>query len=446
MKKILLLLVPLFMFSCTNADIEDVTTTKDKKTLSQNVQLSVKQAEIYAILFSNSFDKNDISNEDTPKSRATANTPKTIHDVNYIIENGDTLVYAVNYDNNNGFVILSGANNTFPIIAHSSIGSINLNHISRGNPLSLTIDAYKEKAKTALNDAAAIHSNYFDEWKDLGKEGYEYEIELSDNEPKPEATITRSDRRKDSSGKKSIYPYTGKDLNYWCQKGGYNFCAQDKCPIGCPAIAIGMLMYDTSQRMVGNQQSTVPAFSYTDNCDLQKVSKETELAKKLRQITDSIPGYTFGKELSGATAQSILIGLQKLGYKKAQLVPYDFETLYKNLQFKGFDYFGEETTFTRGILIGAYSNESGHIWFCDGYYEQSYTVTKKSGGKVVSSWKEYDDRLYMNWGWGPDGGNGWYCATDNGVWSSFENQPVYLKIQPQMYINLSYYEYPKKHI
>lgn len=449
MKKILLLLVPLFMFSCSNADIEDTNTAKDKNPLSQNVQLSVKQAEIYANLFSNGFYANDVPKEDCPKSRAASSTnaPRTIHDVNYIIENGDTLIYAVNYDDNKGFVILSGANNTFPIIAHSSIGSINLNHISQDNPLSLTIEAYKERAKAALNDVAALHSNYFDEWKDLGKEGYEYEITLSNNEPKPEVMITRSDRRKDSSGKKSIYPYTGKDLNYWCQEGGYNFCAKNKCPIGCPAIAIGMLMYDTSQRMVGNQQSTVPAFSYTDKSDLREVSKETELAKRLRQITDSIPNYSFKEKGSGATPQSILIGLQKLGYKKADLVDYNFETLYKNLQFKGIDYFGKETTFTRGVLIGAYGNNGGgHIWFCDGYYEQSYTVTKKSGGKVVSSWKEYDDRLYMNWGWGPDGGNGWYCATDNGVWSSFENQPVYLKIQPQIYINLSYYEYPKKHI
>lgn len=60
----------------------------------------------------------------------------------------------------------------------------------------------------------------------FGKDGYEYEVELSDDEPKPESSQTRSSRRKDSSGKKSIYPYTGKDLNYWCQEGGYNFYAK----------------------------------------------------------------------------------------------------------------------------------------------------------------------------------------------------------------------------
>lgn len=141
-----------------------------------------------------------------------------------------------------------------------------------------------------------------------------------------------------------------------------------------------------------------------------------------------------------------MIGLHKLGYKKAQLVQYDFEKLYENLQFKGIDYFGKETTFNRGVLILAYEKNGtgGHIWFCDGYYEQSYTVTKKFIGIKVKSWKEYDDCLYMNWGWGTNGGNGWYSATDNDVWSSLDTKKsYYLKSLPQMFINLSYYEYPR---
>lgn len=50
----------------------------------------------------------------------------------------------------------------------------------------------------------------------------------------------------------------------------------------------------------------------------------------------------------------------------------------------------------------------------------------------------------MNWGWGTDGGNGWYSATDNDVWSSLDTKKsYYLKSLPQMFINLSYYEYPR---
>jgi hypothetical protein len=146
---------------------------------------------------------------------------------------------------------------------------------------------------------------------------------------------------------------------------------------------------------------------------------------------------------TGATAGEILAGLHRLGYKKAKCVSYDFETLYKNLSFKGRNYFGNETTYNRGILIAAFTpNQGGHIWFCDGYYEQSYTVKKKFLGITTKSWKEYDDRIYMNWGWGPNQGNGWYCATEN-FWSSLDNPNINLNRDIIMYINLDYYENPQ---
>lgn len=42
----------------------------------------------------------------------------------------------------------------------------------------------------------------------------------------------------------------------------------------------------------------------------------------------------------------------------------------------------------------------------------------------------------------PDQGNGWYCATDDGYWSSLDYGDLYLKRLPKMYINLSRYEMP----
>lgn len=97
MKKFLLLLTPFFLFACSNADMYDsegVSMSKKSNSLNQNVQLSVKQAEAYANLFSKGFDTNDISEEDKSKTRAIASTNegRTIHDVNYIIEGGDTLL------------------------------------------------------------------------------------------------------------------------------------------------------------------------------------------------------------------------------------------------------------------------------------------------------------------------------------------------------------------
>ncbi|SEV99080.1 Peptidase C10 family protein [Prevotella aff. ruminicola Tc2-24] len=438
MKRFFYLVASLFLlYSCS----EDQTDMVQNENLAdevtfENSKLSLRQALSYASMFNPGMEKND-----SPESLTRSVDPiaKVVSDVDFYIEDGDTLLYAVNYMNDEGYVLIAGDNSSFPILGHSNQGNLQFSDISDESPMAMFISAMKNRVKNNIHNGTSTETDYFDNWKDLGRSGYEYEITVNDNEPQAQ---TRG--RKSSSGKKSIYPYTGKDLDYWCQEGGYNMCAPNRACIGCPAISIGMLMYDTSQRMLGNVTPTYPSFNYTDMRDLKNVTTVTETARKLRQIADSIPNYDWGKKKdagSGAMPEDILTGLKKLGYKNARLASYDFETVYNNLSFTGINYFGNEATFYRGVLLGAisYDGYGGHIWFCDGYYEQSYTVTKKFLGIKVKSWTEYDDRLYMNWGWGPDGGNGWYLATDN-VWSSIEGNPdVRFKYDPKMYINLSTY-------
>lgn len=439
MKKIFYLVASSFLlFSCSEnqTDIAPNENLVDEVSF-ENSKLNMKQALAYASMFNAGLEKND-----TPESVTRTIDPisKVVSDVDFYIEDGDTLLYAINYINNGGYVLIAGDNSSFPILAHSNMGNLEFSNISDDSPMAMYISALKNRVIGNINNQSSTSTDYFNNWKDLGRDGYEYEIVVNNNEPQPQ---TRG--RENSSGKKSIYPYTGKDLDYWCQEGGYNMCAPNRACIGCPAIATGMLMYDTSQRMLGNVTPTYPSFDYTDMRNIKDVTTVTETARKLRQIADSIPEYDWGKkkdEESRATPANIIIGLKKLGYKNAKLASYNFETVYNNLSFKGINYFGEESTFNRGVLLCAWHHDApwaGHIWFCDGYYEQSYTVTKKFLGIKIKSWTEYDDRLYMNWGWGPNKGNGWYLATDN-VWSSFEGNPdVRFKANPMMFINLSTY-------
>lgn len=259
--------------------------------------------------------------------------------------------------------------------------------------------------------------------------------------------------RKHSTGKKTIYPYTGEKLSNWCQFGNFNSYAPNQAAIGCPALAIGMLLFDCAHRDLSKrEQVTVPRFPY----HAERATIENEDGKRvsmaLRQIADSIPNYRWGAKPgaeSSANAVDILEGLKKLGFRQAELRPYDFETLYQNMSYKGQIYGPTLFDVSRGVLIGANDlrdPSKGHIWFCDGYYEQSFKVTKKFLFIKIKSWTEYDDRLYMNWGWGPKGGNGWYSADDN-VWTSIEGNPeVYLKYRPMIFTNLRYYtspEYPQ---
>ncbi len=450
MKKNFIFLCSLVLLSsCSQDDLPESSTQKIvENTLVESTQLSTNQAIAYAKLFSDKLDRLDTPPTET---RAMMESQKlSIENIDYIVEGGDTLMYAVNYSNNNGYILISGANTSFPIVAHSSSGNLKFDNIDERNPLHSMIVSYKERVKKELRSFETTHNQYFNEWKDLGKEGYEYEIELSNTEPE---IVPQNDgqaslrRRKHSSGKKTIYPYTGKRLDYWCQDGGYNYYAKNKAKIGCPAIAIGMLMYDTRNRLSGNHQLTKPDFEYSDNRDISQTNDSTSVAKKLRYIADQIPNYEWGKTPdapSGAQADNIVIGLRKLGYSKAAVKDYDFEELYRNLEFKEYNnFFGKEQSFNRGVLIGSAGHPSGHIWFCDGYYEQSYTVKKKFLGIRIKSWTEYDDRIYMNWGWGHNQGNGWYSATENRIWTSLEQEggrKIALKNNAKIFINLTTYE------
>lgn len=413
-------------YSCSDSPMAYEPIKNDHSR--SELQLSLKQASAYASLFYEGLSRNDSS-----YLAAHTRTGDGIGKVEYLVEGNDTLLYAVNYSGGNGYVILSGSNTSFPIVAHSGTGTFSFNDVNPDNPLYSLINSYKLRVKGELHDQSLTKQKYFDEWKDLGKDGYSYEVVLTNAEPKE----TRG-RRRNSSGKKSIYPYTGKDLDAWHQDGGYNYYAEKGCPIGCPAIAIGMLMYDTSQRLTGSSNTTKPNFYYYDAFDITH-RDSTDLARRLRQIADSIPGYSFRTDASGAHPDSISIGLRKLGYKNAKRVPYDFDLLYKNMCYTRTSYFGDNITCYRGILLGAIDPiRGGHIWFCDGYYEQSYTVRKKFLGMTIKTWTEYDDRIYMNWGFGR--GNGWFCANDN-FWSSFDAPYQGFWYQISMYVNLADYVY-----
>ena len=96
MKK-LLLLAPIFLFACSNADLneEGANLTKNETPSRQSVQLSILQAKAYANLFSTGFIVNDTQGDNKQATRAMASSDaiKTIHDVNYKSQRTTTDVY-----------------------------------------------------------------------------------------------------------------------------------------------------------------------------------------------------------------------------------------------------------------------------------------------------------------------------------------------------------------
>lgn len=388
-----------FLLSCSRNDNEMEGVSL--KTENSSLKLNQKQARAYASIFSSYMEGKGSPNENNGKSLLSKKV-KAEPEFDYLIEKGDTLMYALNYKNNGGFILMSGANGAFPIIAHSDEGNIDFDKISKDNPLSRMIHNYKEEVKSILENPTKENIEYNEDWKDIGKEGYEYEFELNNTPPASEYVAYG---RRHSTGKATIFPYTGKDLDVWDQD---NYSQHAKSGlIGCPAVAISMLLYDVNNRMLGNNTATTPNFDIYDT----NISNAESVSRRMRQIADLIPNYQWNinsSRESGATPDDILIGLKNIGFKKAEKHPINIDVLYNNMKYKGIGYGGTELEFTRGVLLAGYDQYGGHIWFCDGYYEASYIVTKRFLGIRVKRWTEYEDKLYMNWGWGINGGNGWF--------------------------------------
>lgn len=440
------LIVTLGLFSCTNNSPDDLTSPElqIREVKIPQTKLNSYQAMLYANMLANVND-GETTNSDT---RSMPND-RIVSDIQYYVQDEDTVIYVFNYGQDQGFLMLGADNSSNPILAQSKEGRLDLDKIDCDSYLKVFIKSNAQRIKEEIYNSENINSDYFEDWADLGKDGYEYIIETADDEPSAKST-RGSSRRKSSSGKSTIYPYTGKDLEYWCQEGGYNMSAPNQACIGCPAIAVSMLLYDLSYRITGTSSLTLPSFYYTDREDIKYHASENSLSIRLKEVADHIPNYQWGEYKgagSGASPLDIQIGLRNLGFINATLTDYDFETLYNQMYFQGVNYFGDTQNYSRGILLGAFHMNpnagGGHIWFCDGYYEQSFTVTKKFLGIKVKSWTEYDDRLYMNWGWGKNNGNGWYAAKES-VWTTLEGnkQSIDFKKEPKMFINLSNYVYP----
>lgn len=444
--KIVLSCVVFSQMSCTDEILDSHVIIHDD-VISGCSNMHISQAVAYAQLFQPALDKND----QNPSHNKSERIPPVVHDVDVLVENGDTLLFAINYGDNEGYVLISGDNSMFPILGHSSEGAIHFCDMDKSHPMNYFIQRNKDRVIESRKNGQI--NEYYENWKDLGNDEYEYTVEIQNSEPFDLSEGNK--RRTESSGKASIYPYTGKELDAWCQVGGYNYNAKNRACVGCPALSIAMLMYDTSNRFDGYNIRTTPSFDYSDHYDIYYLDRETHLSKNLRIIGDNIPNYNWGKSRdmeTGASANDIKSGLVKLGYKKANYVTYNLDAVYENLSFDGIDYFGNKTKFHRGVLIAGFSSYGGHIWFCDGYYEQGYIITKKKKnifGKVkeIKTWNEYDDMLYMNWGWGNEGNfnktksNGWFSANDE-IWKSIDSnvRNVNYKNQTIVFVNLNYYE------
>lgn len=345
------------------------------------------QAESIAAIFATS--RGTVS--ETSSNKALKASP-AVTSVSYYVDGADTLLYAFNYGDNEGYVVLDGSLSSFPIIAQADTGSVSLTDLDSGTPFGYLISQVAESVRTNLDELTDTATALF--WSDVDNPNYVYTVDIVND------AATNKSHSTTSTGWEHIFPSTGNQIGHrWYQGGDFDYAAKNGAHIGCPAVAIGMLLYDVRLRDVGTKQDTWPQFTWADT----KASKRRSVSERFRQIADMIPNYKWGSGSdlsSGAKGDDIVAGLRALGFPNANITNFNLAQAYKEMTFTVTDpTTGKTKTRERGILLCGSSGYSGHIWFCDGYQEVKYQVSKtdKTTGKV-SQITEYESQLFMNWG------------------------------------------------
>lgn len=405
--------IPMFFFSCSiDKDLITEIETQVPKTIS-NRHVSSKQAKAFSQLMANSL----FSSEDGPKLKSsTAKAYRNSEDINPIVFNGkDTVMYSVNFGNELGFMIISADKQSFPIIAYVDSGAFDLNLLDKNSPLKAWFEVKSEIIANNIYEDIDTADNGYQLWESLNNDSTEIEIEFA-SLPRLPSTVRGT--REYSTGKPTIYPFTGQHYQ-WGQGAGYNFNAPlQGAPAGCPAVAVGQLF-------IHHWFPYQFGYMYMPNKLPLNYNQQNAISLMFRSIADAIPGYSFTSTVSGANGWDILTGIRSFGYSRARYIGYNFETLYSN--------------FSSGnpVLLGAFSSSfGGHIWFTDGYHEFSWIIRQYRTNifgkrKLIREWTEYADYIYMNWGW--DGiANGWY---EQNTWAP-ENRGINFNIQKMMYVDL----------
>jgi hypothetical protein len=383
---ITMIAMPIFIASCDDdgfeyhdQDATDVLTTSSKyRSLAEAYDIALKASEWF-------------NNDDAEQSRSNLRTidymrpAKVIRKHSSRSSDDDTLMYVINYANNNGFAIVSALKNTPELIAVTMDGNYDPSEPT-GNE---GFDLYIDNAVSVLSDGLL-------------------EVDTSALDPNGHIQPAILEKTKiDTVWTAKIAP---KAHVRWGQRGPAGALCSNKIA-GCTNVALAMgmlgLRYPSvinisvaaSKRLSLNWDSLSVHTNWNKiendvNCTCSS-SIQYDIALLCRQL-GYLSGTTYSSEESSASSNGVTKAIKSLGFK------YDKYDYSKGLVAKYL------TNSNAILMYGFPENGSGHMWLCDGvrqYKIRSRYYTSNDAGKTwtQSGSATYgDERTYnfYNWGWG----------------------------------------------
>lgn len=399
MKKLLYLMAIASFVACTNDEEMNLLTENlpeesvgvEKRSFQEALEVAQGAPEI----FGGTTTRGEL------KQVTLANTQYIISEATTRNEAPDTLMYVFNYEDNQGYAVVSANKNTEALIAVTEQGTYN-EETETDNP---GLALYMDMAKNYVARGGAAGNTI------IGGGGGTLPI----TEQKEETTTT-------------ITANYGPLLEVrWGQGEPYNtYCyssSNQLSPTGCVATALAQIFsyteYPTNMAINYNSSNIHTLninwntfkghFCSNDDCNCTSTT-HTQLAEMFRQIGKEVD-MTYTPTGSGAYDSYAASYLSRLGFSHTGLINYNANTAINSLGSGEIIY-----------IAGTDLNDGRHAWVLDGYKEIVSTTkfyTRPAGQlewtliRTTTSTGEY---FHFNWGW--DGDSNGYFSNDAVVFNT----------------------------
>lgn len=386
MKKLFYLFTcAMFMVACSQDEIIDESTQTElsnKKTVIRSYEEALEIAQKAPILFNQ---KNSIKTRCGSEKIVNERNGVFCITSDILTRSGgqDTLLYVFNYENEEGFAIISANKNKDALLAVTESGSYN-------------------PEEGSDNPGFNIFMNMAEQYS-IGDGDYELIV--------PPFPLLQSKQVTDTL---SYYNIPTKIGVKWGQGVIYNlFCNNGKT--GCANTAAAMVMayyqYPTSIQinfadsvnyiLTPNWQNInghIVGNYYTDCCPGNTHKSIAQIMRQLGHLANSIyyeyPNYIDNE--TGTEPDSIRLAMISLGYNASEITQYNLTNIKNSLN-------NDQII----LMIGYNSSGKGHMWIVDGYYELHTLEHHYFSSDLGLTWYEAEgfpvekqtSYNHINWGW-----------------------------------------------
>lgn len=320
-----------------------------------------------------------------------------------IIEDNDTLMYLVNFED--GFTLVSGSSVTYPVLGFADQNNLYQDDINNNSDLSFWFEYVKGQIKETLNDTII---EYYDPlgWEDIT------------DYSQTRIGVGESGRITGRVGEELCLIKTnwhqGPPFNNATPNVGSNY-SNGNAPAGCVAIAIGQILYYHKKMSNYNDWNkladpvlypeTMGQFIRTIGNGVSMVYGKDGSHPKILTKVDMYPGPKDFFESVGYKVKSSNFSLTEIAYQLDKKNPV-YISGYKDSHF-----------------LNAPNLFKGHAWVCDAYVKRVLENNRNgrgggSGGRGTRASSDnpaYVYYLHFNWGWNGSH-NGWF-ADGNTRWA-----------------------------